>query len=87
MIAPCGLTLDQSKKETDRLYRSCAWFRDLPAIRNNRVAVVDGNQMFNRPGPRVVDAQEFLVGWINDCPGLIPDDFPWLDWSPEGVEG
>lgn len=81
VIAPCGLTQEQSRAEAERLYRSCDWFRELPAVKNNRVAIVDGNQMFNRPGPRVVDAQEFLVGWLNDCEHLIPDDFPWERFS------
>ncbi len=77
VIAPCGVPLAQAKSETDRLFEACPWFRELPAVINNRVAIVDGNQMFNRPGPRVVDAQEFLIGWLNDCPHLIPEDFPW----------
>ena len=46
-------------------------------MKRGRVAVVDGDQMFNRPGPRVVDAFEWLVGWINDRPGLMPRGFPW----------
>ncbi len=33
----------------------------LRAVRDKHVVVVDGNQMFNRPGPRLVDALEFLV--------------------------
>jgi len=45
--------------------------------------VVDGNQMFNRPGPRVVDALEFMVAFINDREQLIPENFPYLRWSPE----
>ena len=40
------------------------------------VALVDGNAMFNRPGPRLVDAFRWLVAWINDRPGLTPPDFP-----------
>jgi len=40
------------------------------------VAIVDGNQMFNRPGRRLVDAFEWLVGWLNDRPELIPEGFP-----------
>jgi len=82
VIAPCGLTLDQARIETERLYNNTEWFRQLPAVQNNRVAIVDGNQMFNRPGPRVVDALEFMVGWLNDRPQLIPTNFPWLSWSP-----
>jgi hypothetical protein len=38
---------------------------------------VDGNHLFNRPGPRLVDAFEWLVGWLNDRPELIPAGFPW----------
>jgi iron complex transport system substrate-binding protein len=56
------------------------WWRELPAVRNRRVAVVDGSQMFNRPGPRLVDALEFLVGLIGQRPTLIPTDFPWRSW-------
>ncbi len=83
VVAPCGLTLEQSLAETNRLYQEAAWFRTLPAVVNGRVAVVDGNQMFNRPGPRVVDALEFMVGWLNGVEHLIPAGFPWARWSPE----
>ncbi|MEM9065515.1 MAG: ABC transporter substrate-binding protein [Planctomycetota bacterium] len=76
VIAPCGLTLDQTRDEAQKL-ASQDWFRNLPAVREDRVALVDGNQMFNRPGPRLVDAFEWLVGWLNDRLELIPDGFPW----------
>ncbi len=82
VIAPCGLTLSQAIEETNALYRHQEWFRRLPAVREHRVAVVDGNQMFNRPGPRIVDALEFMVAFINDRPQLIPNDFPYERWSP-----
>ena len=52
-------------------------YNELPAVRNRRVAVVDGNQMFSRPGPRLVDAFEFLVGLLNERPEVIPGGFPW----------
>ena len=35
-----------------------------------------------RPGPRLVDALEFLVGLLNDKPELIPADFPWFYHKP-----
>jgi iron complex transport system substrate-binding protein len=81
VIAPCGLTLEQSIIETDRIYQETDWFSTIPAVQQNRVAIVDGNQMFNRPGPRVVDALEFMVGWLNRREHLIPTDFPWQAWS------
>ena len=50
-------------------------------MRDHRVALVDGSQMFNRPGPRLVDAFEWLVGWVQGRPELMPDGFPWAPWS------
>jgi len=80
VVCPCGLSLEQAMHETQLLTEQ-AWWRELPAVRAGRVAVVDGNQMFNRPGPRLVDAFEFLVGWLNDRPGVIPAGFPWREWQ------
>ena len=37
--------------------------------------------MFARPGPRLVDALEFLVGLLHDKLELIPEDFPWSWWD------
>lgn len=79
IVCPCGLNLDQAWSETHGLAQK-PWWRDLPAVRNGRVAVVDGNQMFNRPGPRLVDAFEWLVGWVNGRPERIPAGFPWRCW-------
>lgn len=76
IICPCGLSLDQARDEARRL-RAQRWFADLPAARAEMVAVVDGAQMFNRPGPRLVDAFEWLVGWLHDRPDVIPPGFPW----------
>ncbi len=55
--------------------------RQLRAHRENKVVLVDGNQMFNRPGPRLVDALEFLVGLLHDRHDLIPSDFPWQRYT------
>jgi len=76
VIAPCGLDLDQTRAEAARLHEK-TWFRELPAVRAGRVALVDGSQMFNRPGPRLVDAFEWLVGWVQNRPELVPSGFPW----------
>jgi ABC-type Fe3+-hydroxamate transport system substrate-binding protein len=76
IIAPCGLSLDVVRREARNLMDQ-SWFRSLGAVRAGRVALVDGNQMFNRPGPRLVDAFEFLVGYLTGVPELIPSDFPW----------
>lgn len=80
VICPCGVSLDRARREADGLAQH-AWWRELPAVVAGKVAIVDGNQMFNRPGPRLVDAFEFLVGWINDRVEMIPKDFPWKAMS------
>lgn len=79
VVCPCGLDLDQTRKECAKLAER-PWWPSLPAVQNGRVAIVDGNQMFNRPGPRLVDAYEWLVGWLNGLPELIPRGFPWEEW-------
>lgn len=76
IIAPCGMNLAHTRTCAHALAQQ-AWFANLKAARTGRVALVDGNQMFNRPGPRLVDAFEFLVGWLNHRPELIPGNFPW----------
>lgn len=76
VICPCGVGLPGVRALAADLARQ-PWWPDLPAVRAGRVALVDGDRMFNRPGPRLVDAFEWLVGWINDRPELIPPGFPW----------
>jgi ABC-type Fe3+-hydroxamate transport system substrate-binding protein len=82
IAAPCGVPLPEAVHMTRALARH-DWFRATPAYRASRVVVVDGNQMFARPGPRLVDAFEFLVGLINDRPELIPRGFPWARLDTE----
>jgi iron complex transport system substrate-binding protein len=84
VICPCGIKLDDVHRMTEALAEQPWWDR-LPAVRaaragKPRIAMVDGNQMFNRPGPRLVDAYEWLVGWLNDRPELILPEFPWRPW-------
>lgn len=75
VICPCGYDLEAIAGELPTLTAQ-PWWRDLPAARNGRVVMVDGNAMFNRPGPRLVDAFRWLVSWINDRPEVRPEGFP-----------
>jgi iron complex transport system substrate-binding protein len=60
VIAPCGFDLARTEEEMYWLTDRPAW-RDLRAVRTNRVYLADGNQYFNRPGPRVVETFEILA--------------------------
>lgn len=78
VICPCGFDLARVREDLAALERT-RWWPLLPAVleaKPGAIALVDGNQMFNRPGPRLVDAFEWLVGWINGRPELAPAGFP-----------
>lgn len=60
VVLPCGWDIARSKVEIQRLSSRPEW-RDLRAVRTGRVALTDGNQYFNRPGPRVVESAEILA--------------------------
>ena len=75
IICPCGFGLRAIRSELHALTGQ-RWWKTLPAVLDEQVMLVDGNQMFNRPGPRLVDAFCWLVSWINDRTELMPLDFP-----------
>jgi iron complex transport system substrate-binding protein len=61
LAMPCGFDLERALSEMYWLTGRDGWHR-LRAIRNGRVYVADGNQFFNRPGPRLVESLEILAG-------------------------
>lgn len=60
--ALCGLDLDQSARAARAAMRrlGAAW-QGLPAAQAGRVAVVDGEHVFSRPGPLLGQSLEVLV--------------------------
>lgn len=80
IVALCGLGLEVTRKELDNSLAKDPLWAELPAVQQGRVVLVDGNHMFNRPGPRLVDALEFLVGLLQGRPDIIPQGFPWEWW-------
>lgn len=60
IITPCGYPNDKTLEEMPHLVKQPGW-DDLRAVRMNRVFLCDGNQYFNRPGPRVVASLEILA--------------------------
>jgi iron complex transport system substrate-binding protein len=57
---PCGLDLARTRAEMSALTGKPGWDR-LRAVRAARVFVTDGNQFFNRPGPRLAESLEILA--------------------------
>jgi iron complex transport system substrate-binding protein len=60
VVMPCGFDIPRSRQEMPALARRPDWPR-LRAVRTNRVFLADGNQFFNRPGPRLVESVEILA--------------------------
>jgi len=88
VVCPCGLDLDMTRREAARL-QSTHWWPALPAVAANRVVLVDGDAYFNRPGPRLVDALEWLASVLNDAPARAPEGFAaeWLRPAAAPVAG
>ena len=57
---PCGWDIPKSRQEMAALTAKPEWPM-LRAVKEGRVVVTDGNQYFNRPGPRLVESLEILA--------------------------
>lgn len=66
-VLPCGWDIAKSRSEMPALTRQPEW-PQLKAVRNGRVYLTDGNQYFNRPGPRLVESLEILAELLH--PGV-----------------
>jgi len=60
MISPCGFDIPRTLTELPTLTRDPRW-NMLRAVRERRAFIADGNQYFNRPGPRLVESLEILA--------------------------
>ena len=60
ILMPCGFSIERTMREIDLLLQ-LPGFGEMKAVKNNRVYIADGNQYFNRPGPRIVDSVEILA--------------------------
>jgi iron complex transport system substrate-binding protein len=64
VLMPCGMPIDRTLGELETVTSRPGW-RDLPAVSDERVYVVDASSFFNRPGPRVVRGAEILFGLLH----------------------
>ncbi len=80
VVMPCGFDIARAAGEIPVL-EGKPGFAQLSAVLEGRVAVVDGSQYFNRPGPRLVESLEILAEILH--PELF--DFGrygdgWVEW-------
>jgi len=60
VVLPCGFSIERTRKELSSLTDNPLW-STLRAVQTNQVYLTDGNQFFNRPGPRLVESLEILA--------------------------
>ena len=80
IFLPCGYDIEKTRDEVENLFINEKKWSNLKAFKDKEIFVVDGNQFFNRPGPRLVESLEIFAeiihpnlfdfnhqksGWIN----------------------
>jgi iron complex transport system substrate-binding protein len=78
VLALCGYNSERARVDYQSL-KKFPGFDSLPAARDRRVHIVDGNAYFSRPGPRIVDSLELLAGILH------PDEFPEFAAAAQAV--
>jgi iron complex transport system substrate-binding protein len=60
IVTPCGFDIPRTLEEMYCLSSKPEWPK-LRAVEAQRVFLADGNQYFNRPGPRLVESLEIMA--------------------------
>jgi iron complex transport system substrate-binding protein len=77
LVHPCGFDIARTLQEMPLLEHRPGW-RELKAVQRDRIFVADGNQYFNRPGPRIVVSLEILAEIVH--PELFPSRYEGKGW-------
>lgn len=81
LIMPCGYSIQDTNNEFDTLEQTDGWL-DLKAVREEQVYLLDGNQYFNRPGPRMYDSARILAEILH--PDLFQPLYKGTGWIQSG---
>jgi iron complex transport system substrate-binding protein len=79
VVLPCGFDLARTRHEMPPLLAQPGW-QKLRAVKRGRVYLTDGNQYFNRPGPRLADSLEILAEMLH--PGEFQPAQRERAWQP-----
>ena len=77
-VMPCGFDIERIRAELTPLLAQPGW-SELRAVREKRVYLTDGNQYFNRPGPRLLESLEILAELVQ--PSLFPGRHEGTGWQ------
>ena len=65
IFMPCGYDMNKTEAELLNLTHDVRW-KSLKAVKTDEVYLTDGNQYFNRPGPRLLDSIKIMDDIINN---------------------
>ena len=65
IFMPCGYDMNKTEAELLNLTHDVRW-KSLKAVKTDEVYLTDGNQYFNRPGPRLLDSIRIMDDIINN---------------------
>ena len=57
---PGGFRVERALEDVQKIGQTDTW-QQLPAVKNGRVYVADGNAYFSSPGPRLIDGLEIMA--------------------------
>jgi len=77
LVHPCGFDIVRTLQEMPLLEHRPGW-GELKALQRDRIFVADGNQYFNRPGPRIVESLEILAEVFH--PEIFPSRYEGKGW-------
>jgi iron complex transport system substrate-binding protein len=83
LVHPCGFDMTRTLQEMPLLEHRPGW-SELKAVQRGRIFVADGNQYFNRPGPRIVESLEMLAEIFH--PELFPSGHEGKGWMHYAAE-
>ena len=78
IFMPCGFDINKTNEELKFFFKKNPIWKSLKSFKNESFFVVDGNQFFNRPGPRLIDSIEILLEIIH--PSLTDLNYKKKGW-------
>ena len=78
IFMPCGFDINKTNEELNFFFKKNPIWKSLKSFKNESFFVVDGNQFFNRPGPRLIDSIEILLEIIH--PSLTDLNYKKKGW-------
>ena len=78
IFLPCGFDIKKTKSELKLFLNKNSDWQSLKAFKNKKLYIADGNQFFNRPGPRLIESLEIFAEIIH--PNLFNFDHTGTGW-------